>query len=343
MAQFEAWELVTHLLDNKMPELNDFWSHTIAQRVLISGCGTSYYLAITAAFILSSLHRVQAMALPASELFIFPEVYLAQRPDLLLVFSRSGETSEVLKAVEVYKSKKGGKVLAITCRNDSPLARMADLALSIPEAEDKSVVQTRSFTTMFLTFLGLVLLTAKKHEWLKQLSALPALARDVVLNYHMLLQEVASTNRFTKFIFLGSGWNYGLACTAMLNLKEMSLSNTEAYHFMEFRHGPCSSLDPNTLVIGLISTKNKEHERLVLKQASFANAHVLAFADTTLPEAHYNIVVDTPELCDYARSLAFFPCLHLLSFYKALAQNVDPDSPPHLKRVVILEGGQGEN
>ena len=44
----------------------------------------------------------------------------------------------------------------------------------------------------------------------------------------------------SHFVFLGSGPLYGIAQEGALKLQEMSLSYTQAYHPMEYRHGPIS-------------------------------------------------------------------------------------------------------
>ena len=51
------------------------------------------------------------------------------------------------------------------------------------------------------------------------------------------------TARWTRFYFLASGPLLGVASEGMLKLKEMSLTSSEAYHAMEFRHGPMSMCD----------------------------------------------------------------------------------------------------
>lgn len=59
------------------------------------------------------------------------------------------------------------------------------------------------------------------------------------------------------YFFLGSGCRYGLACEASLELKEISLAISEPFHSMEFRHGPLSIVDANTLVIGLMGEASR--------------------------------------------------------------------------------------
>ena len=75
-----------------------------------------------------------------------------------------------------------------------------------------------------------------------------------------------------RFYFLGSGIRYGLACEANLKMKEMTLTHSEAFHFLEFRHGPMSMVNSETAVIGLLSDANRVHEMAVLERNEGASA-----------------------------------------------------------------------
>jgi glucosamine--fructose-6-phosphate aminotransferase (isomerizing) len=62
----------------------------------------------------------------------------------------------------------------------------------------------------------------------------------------------------------------------MLKMKEMSLSYAEAYHFLEFRHGPMSMVNGSTLIVGLLSQAAYEHELALLREMRGLGARVLA-------------------------------------------------------------------
>jgi fructoselysine-6-P-deglycase FrlB-like protein len=52
----------------------------------------------------------------------------------------------------------------------------------------------------------------------------------------------------TQFTFLGAGWTNGIAHEAALKVREASGSWTESYPAMEYRHGPISVTDENSVV-----------------------------------------------------------------------------------------------
>ena len=84
--------------------------------------------------------------------------------------------------------------------------------------------------------------------------------------YESFAKEIGENLNFDRFYFLGSGIRYGLACEVNLKMKEMTLTHSEPFHFLEFRHGPMSMVNEKAVVIGMLSEKNFSHEQAVLRR-----------------------------------------------------------------------------
>ena len=67
---------------------------------LFVGCGSSYYVALSAAATMTSLTGLRARAVPASELLLYPNLVLASTSCVPVLISRSGQTSEVVAAAD---------------------------------------------------------------------------------------------------------------------------------------------------------------------------------------------------------------------------------------------------
>jgi glucosamine--fructose-6-phosphate aminotransferase (isomerizing) len=127
---------------------------------LFVGCGTSFYLAEAAAASWTLLTGHRARALPASELLLFPRLAQLNAPDLqVVIISRSGRTSEAVRAAELRSRERNLHTLGLTCASDSDLAKVCQLAVVLPCADEKSMVMTRSFTSMLLAVLQFSRLT----------------------------------------------------------------------------------------------------------------------------------------------------------------------------------------
>src|SRR5208283_2937725 len=140
---------------------------------LFIGCGTSFYLAEAAANSWTLLTGQRARALPGSEPLLFPELALAKEPKLqAVIISRSGKTSEALRAAKVFKSEFHLPTIGITCAPNTPLGEICDATIRITSADEKSTVMTRSFTSMLLALQHLAARTVKNESCLKSLESM---------------------------------------------------------------------------------------------------------------------------------------------------------------------------
>lgn len=337
LEQFAVWE--STLIDTlkQEPGLKEFLQPKDLAEVVFTGCGSTYYLSLTAASIFQVLTGIRSSAYPASEIFLFPDSCLTKdRPALLVAISRSGETTETLQAVRSFKKDYRGDVLAISCYEDSSLVSECSSSLVAKEAKEASVVQTRSFTSMLLIAQLCAGIVAERADYCEQLQALPSHGARVIEAHHSLVEQLGQSQGIEEFVFLGSGPNYGLACEAQLKVTEMALCHAEAFQFMEFRHGPKSAVHGKTLVVALLSDSAKDYEMAVVKEARAIGAKTLVFSEKgEEQDADYLIRLNSnvSELC---RGLLYMPAVQLLGYYRALSQGLDPDRPPHLNAVVRL-------
>lgn len=337
LSQSAVWKAALSDVLSKETQLREFFQRKAFTEVIFTGCGSTYYLSLTAAAIFQALTGVRARALPASELFLFPGLFLTKgAPILLVAVSRSGETTETLQAVQSFKKSYGEDVLAISCHEGSPLVGECSISLVAKEAKEASVVQTRSFSSMLLIAQLCAGIAAGRPDYCEQLKALPIHGERVIKEQRRLIRELGGNEEIGKFVFLGSGPNYGLACEAMLKMKEMSLSLSEAFHFLEFRHGPKSAINGKTLVVGLLSDSARDWEIPVLEEARAIGAKTLVLTEGGEKGADYLVQLNS-GLSELARGVLYMPLLQLLAYHRALLRGLDPDVPSHLDAVVKLE------
>ncbi|MET9138427.1 SIS domain-containing protein [Streptomyces parvulus] len=291
---------MTHVEDelNSQPEC---WTraaaetarHTTAlpaagERVAVVGCGTSYFMAQSAAALREGAGQGETDAFAASE---FPR---GRAYDRVVALTRSGTTTEVLELLADLKGRT--RTVALTADPETPVMAAADDVVVLDFADERSVVQTR-FATTALTLL-------RAHLGLHT----DAVVADARTALSAALPE-GLVDR-TQFTFLGRGWTVGLANEAGLKMREASLSWTEAYPAMEYRHGPIS-----------IST---------------AGTATWMFGEA--PEGLAEQVRDTGAMWVPGEldPLAELVRAQRLAVAVAAARGLDPDRPRHLTRSVIL-------
>ncbi|HEX5943735.1 MAG TPA: SIS domain-containing protein, partial [Anaerolineales bacterium] len=160
---------------------------------------------------------------------------------------------------------------------------------------------------------------------------LPEVGNWVISHYEMLAKEIGENLGFDRFYFLGSGTRYGLASEVNLKMKEMTLTHSEAFHFLEFRHGPMSMVNQNAVILGLLSDANRSHEAKVLSEMKTLGGTRIGFGEQ---DAEVQFESGIPES---VRGVLYLPVLQLMAFYRAVAKGLNPDRPNHLSAVVQLD------
>lgn len=338
-SQPEIWRVTYDKTVERKAELNARLNAWKDRPFIVIGCGSTHYLAMHTAAVLRS-RGLLAWARPSSELVYYPQSYLPA-DFVLLVISRSGTTTESLWAMQAYrKQNPDGAILSISCVPQTPMIAGSDIALVSEAAQEESVAQTRSFTSMALMVQILAASLSPDDQRLAQLQGMPAVLEKLFARYHDLMEITGRNTGFDRLFFLGSGPYYGLACEAMLKTKEMSSSWAEAYHTLEFRHGPMSVVQENTLITGLVSDQVAQAEIKVLQEMKQKGASILAFCEQrgSLDWGEIDWVIETQSgLDDWSRPLIYLPLIQWLAFYRSLAKGLDPDHPVNLTQVVSLE------
>lgn len=336
VSQPESWVKSWQRVCEQGEAIASLWGERPWAQVVFTGCGSTYYLSLAAEALFRELTGRLARGYPASELWLNARAAYPRQGALLLVpVSRSGETTETLRAVQIFRDQAQGRVIAITCCEGSALYRMGDLGIGLPWAQEQSIAQTRSFASMYVAAAALGTICAARQDLLEAMGKLGAIGDGLIIKGRELARELGRDSRFERFYFLGSGARYGLACEASLKMKEMSLSHAEPFHFLEFRHGPKSMVNAQTLVVGLLSEAQREPEQAVLREMRELGATILALCEQEVSVADYAVTFSS-GLPEEIRGVLYLPVLQLLAYEHALSKGLDPDKPTHLDAVVRL-------
>lgn len=296
-------------------------SNTATQKtdlLVYVGCGTSYYLAQSLAAYANGSGR-QAIAVPGDEWLNRPTLFW---PDWskthVVAISRSGETTETVAAAKKSRAA-GAFVTGLTVEPESALARNCDALVAATTHPDEGIVMTVSASLMLLLGLQMVGYDVPTST----VSSAQKLAEALDASLQPRLHERSHV------VFLGGGALYGIASEGALKLMEMSQVLTQAFHPLEYRHGPISLVDGKTAVVMLYGADQKEAEILLVDELREKGAFVVGLGgpgDIALP-----IDVD-PSLA----GLVLLPALQVLGERVAQSRRIDTVSPRHLTKVVTL-------
>jgi glucosamine--fructose-6-phosphate aminotransferase (isomerizing) len=307
---------------------------------LFVGCGSSYYLSRLIAAIWTKHLYIPATGVPASELLFAPDETMRRiGAEQIVLMSRSGETTEVIKAAELLQSYKTATTLAVTCNPQSLLSKLCTHTFLLDWADEKSTVMTRSFTAILLAFQRLGLRFVGDEMLDVALDKLPKQGQVWLDANVKKIQEFAGSRTFADYCFLGQGVHYWLGEEAALKVTEMSSSYAQVYHSLEFRHGPRSIAGPQTLITFYMSDAAKEAEITLARELKDLGAGVCVIVNRANGELkkHCDLVVelelDEPEFVRYATTAV--PA-HLIGTAVGLRKGLNPDAPRNLTRAVVL-------
>jgi len=302
----------------------DFWRKVLPNEVranpeatyVLVGCGTSYYLAQTIAALLNQ-KSIAALAVPGDEWVKRPQAYIPKNtPVHVVALSRSGESTETVKAAKVSRAQ-GLHVTALTCAPGSSLTQHADMVLMAKTHPEEGIVMTASASLMLL--MGL------------RFAGFSVTDEHVALSQALLLQADANISPAlsgrSHYVYLGGGELYGIAQEGALKLQEMSLTFTQAYHPLEYRHGPISLVNSGTLVVMLYQHESLQDEQVLVAELEKKGALVVGFGGS-------GTVSLAVEESGVVRSLMVLPVLQLLGERIAGAKGLDTRAPRHLTKVV---------
>lgn len=285
---------------------------------VVLGCGTSYNLALSIAAFLNDRGH-QAIAVPGNEWFRRPQSYCANPNDTVVIaVSRSGESSELVRAAEAARSY-GLEVIGITCNDKSSLVSHSDQLIASPTHPSEGIVMTAS--------ASLMLLMGMKFAGYQVGAETTSAARHML--DQMALSDLSALSTRSHFVFLGGGPLYGLAAEGGLKLQEMACTFTQAYHPLEYRHGPISLIDDHSVVTILYHPATRGEEEQLADELRAKGAFVIGLGG----KGDLSFAVDGEK---DAVSLVYLPTLQLLGERIAQMRGQDTSAPRHLSKVVVL-------
>jgi len=307
---------------------------------LFIGCGTSYYIALTAAACFAEITGMPARAVPASEVLFFPNSILSKRhTSIPVLISRSGRTTEVVRAGEYLERERGIRTIAITCYADEPLAKNSTFPIVLSNAAEKSTVMTRSFSSMVIGLQYLAASVANHTGLLGELRQLPAQSAAMFRSMPEQVRQFVTSHELNNYSFVGQGAFFGIANEAMLKVMESSCSYAQVFNSLEFRHGPKSIVNPRSLFGIFLSDSAYDAEVDLLEEMKALGATTMAVAAkiSARIKAASDLLIEVPAgQTEYSRLAACIPAAQLLGLYTGLKKGLDPDSPRNLSQVVIL-------
>jgi fructoselysine-6-P-deglycase FrlB-like protein len=261
------------------------------------GCGTSNFVGMAAAVLYEHATGFPAQGIMGSE-------YVPRRGWSHVAISRTGQTTELIEAMARARAA-GASVALIEGESGSPASAHATAVLPLEFAPEQGTIQTR-FISASLLALRLLIGGVDATAVLEQV---PDQVERGLAEF-----DPAQLTGYAHIVFLGRGWRYPLALAAAMNLQETARMVPEAQQSLEYRHGPISCADADTLVWSF-DAPDDPLSATVLDDVRRTGATVRCTGDDPL--------------------VSLIQAQHL-AVRIAERRGVSPDAPRHLSRAIVL-------
>lgn len=327
--QFNALQRTADALLERRAEAEKALSGIRALCVL--GCGSSYSLAKSAAVQFSQRAGIPACALPAGDLLTNFSAYEKMlRGSAVLVLSRSGSTSEAVRAAKRCKTEWGCRILSVCAREKAPMEDVADWSFLIPWAFDEAVCQTRTVSNLYAAALGLACIAGGDEETLAALGKVKDFAAAFCPAQEETLTSLAEAP-WDRAVVLADSGAAGIAEEGALAFKEICRRDSNHYHLLDVRHGPMVQIGANTLVIALVSSGEQALQAGLLEDVAQKTGHLLTLRCAAGEEAMAGLNIALPACGDDdVKAIFALYCIQLVCFRHALHRGVNPDAPEGL-------------
>lgn len=249
-----------------------------------------------------------------------------------LTVSQSGASPDIV-ALQATAARGGAKTIAVVNVADSPLARAADLVVSIRAGEERSVAATKSYIASCAALFAIVAGACGDRALKAGLEALPgaldALAPGTTdaMAQALAAQTVAKSR---SLYVTGRGPAFGIALEAALKAKETAGIHAEAFSSAELMHGPLQLVQPGFPVV-VFAAEDASFKGMVetIDRLRAMGGVVLPISTAALAGG-----LRTPSTGHAVTDTLVF----VLAWYRAIEKagqllGLDPDKPANLRKV----------
>ncbi len=303
-----------------------------SNNVYITGSGTSFNSALIAKQVFAKYAKVKVDAIMSSELQFSSD--LIEPDSTLIAISQSGESADVLEAVNIAK-KVNCKVISIVNSLTSSLARISNIVIGMNCGPEIGVAATKSFTSQVIIIYKIIeeLCNGKLKIDYNEISE----SISKILENHAQIMRIAKEIKEISDIYvLGRGIHYPIALESALKLKELTYIHAEGIPGGELKHGPLALMDSNVFVIIINPNDSTYLDTLTSsREIKARGAKIIGISD--VKSDVYDFWIEIPKTSELSYPISETIPIQLLSYYAAIEKDADPDYPRNLAKSVTVK------
>jgi glucosamine--fructose-6-phosphate aminotransferase (isomerizing) len=309
-----------------------------ARHLYFIACGTSYHAALAGSVYFAQLAGRPAIPVLAPQ-FIRQYAPAVGHEDVGLFVSQSGETKDVLNALEIGEQR-GMECYGLANVIGSTLTKATSLCLPLCCGYEISVPATKTFTNQVVTFLYLAYRMAgygKPNT--RDLERIPALMEAAMEATAAQVESIASDiNKWDDMYCLGYGATYPIALEGALKLKEITYAHCEGMLSTEFKHGPLSAVSKGFPILFVAGPEDVPLIISGINEVSVRGARTIVIAeDEPRLRANADDVIALPRSDASISPLLGVLPLQMLAYHMSVLRGFDPDFPRNLSKTLTVD------
>ena len=306
-----------------------------ADHLYLLGCGTSYHACVLGSIFLARLAGRPAIPVLAPQFSTQYGPATGSR-DVGIFVSQSGETKDVLTALEVAQSRGMGS-LALVNVIGSTLMNETENYVPLACGYEISVPATKTFMNQLVAFLFLALRMGGHST--ADLARLPNLMERTLAAVEPQIAKLEPMlSAWNDMYMLGYGLTYPVALEGALKLKEVTYTHCEGMLSTEFKHGPLSMVHDQYPVLFVVGPEDVPIMISGLNETMCRGGHVVAVTqeDSRVRENAHDLIL-VPEVDPLLYPLMAVLPLQLLAYRACQVRGYDPDYPRNLSKTLTVD------
>ncbi|SBS83276.1 glutamine--fructose-6-phosphate aminotransferase [isomerizing], putative [Plasmodium malariae] len=317
------------------------------ENILLIGCGTSYYAALYAKYIMNYLNcfnTVQVIDPIDFNISVIPK-----EKEGIIFISQSGETRDVIKACKLADDL-NLKKLSVINSVGSTIANMTGRGVYVNAGREVGVASTKCFTSevSVLTLIALWFFQNKKNyisnnkisSLINSLHRLPLYADTTIKSCENICKLLSyKLSNAKSILIIGNGLSYPIALEGALKIKELTYIHSEGFTGSSLKHGPYALLggEDNIPVIMLVFNDNTKTVMINTgEQIKSRGAHIICLTDDENLCKHFaDDIILIPNNGLLTPLLGVIP-LQMMAYYTSVNKGNNPDKPRCLAKTVTV-------
>jgi glucosamine--fructose-6-phosphate aminotransferase (isomerizing) len=327
----------------------------------IIGCGSSYYAGLIASNYFRFTKAFEFVNVFDGGEFTEAHLESIENPEkdlLVIMISQSGETRDINIATSICRKYSKNrrtneshiendyeneiKIIGIINVVGSLISRRTIDNIYTNCGRENSVASTKTCTSQILACLLLSIYKSELNRKLpvslkeKFFSDLDKLHDDINLLYELekkiqtIARTILSKNKKSMFL-LGNDELHGVALEGALKIKEIAYIHAEGFNITALKHGPYAMIEDDIPIIVIYKERN-HFIKSIIEEVRTRGAFIIEISSYTEEENGIKIPLNRTFT-----GLLSVICLQLLSYHLSILQNINPDRPRHLAKVVTTD------